>query len=349
MSRFVTNQLRHSAIFSLLILFSVVVSSRDARAHVKWFCAFNVAGQPNTLENVLCPDFEQLVALAILVLMVGCLLENTAAGSAIRHSLDRVTLWLRRDTELVMRVTCGFFFVAIWTVGGILLTPELKTASPVVPWLQIVIAAGLVLRRTLLLSAVGIMTLYGIAVHEYGIFHLMDYPIFLGIAVFLALTGISRDLFGVRPLDIMRWAAGITLMWASIEKWAYPDWSYPLFITHPAMTMGYDVQYFMRAAGAIEFTLAFALMWTPLVRRSAAIILAAIFISAISEFGKIDAIGHSGIIAVLLVVAADDAISVRMSRWWQPLLAPVGYGLSLVGFLIAYYVAHAALFQTTIF
>ena len=37
-----------------------------ASAHVKWFCAFDVAGQPRGLENVLCPDFEFLVGLSIL-------------------------------------------------------------------------------------------------------------------------------------------------------------------------------------------------------------------------------------------------------------------------------------------
>ena len=66
-------------------------------------------------------------------------------------------------------------------------------------------------------------------------------------------------------------------MWASIEKWAYPEWTFPLFIEHPEMSLNYDVAFFMRAAGVIEFTLAFALLWTPLVRRSAAIVLAGIF------------------------------------------------------------------------
>ena len=115
------------------------------------------------------------------------------------------------------------------------------------------------------------------------------------------------------------------------------------------MSMNYDVAFFMRAAGVIEFTLAFALLWTPLVRRSAAIILAGIFLSAISEFGKLDAIGHSGIIAVLIAIAADSAPSPVGNKRWRPLLAPVGYSLSLAGFLALYYAAHTALFGTTIF
>jgi hypothetical protein len=42
---------------------------RPASAHVKWFCAFNVAGQPEGLENVLCPDFEKLIGLSLVALM----------------------------------------------------------------------------------------------------------------------------------------------------------------------------------------------------------------------------------------------------------------------------------------
>ena len=89
-------------------------------------------------------------------------------------------------------------------------------------------------------------------------------------------------------------------MWASIEKWAYPEWSFPLFITHPEMTLGFTPDFFMRAAGAVEFALAFALMWTPLVRRVAAVMLAAMFVSAVFEFGKIDLIGHTLIVVALL-------------------------------------------------
>ena len=76
----------------------------------------------------------------------------------------------------------------------------------------------------------------------------------------------------------------------------------------------------MRAAGVIEFTLAFALLWTPLVRRFAAIILTGMFISAVFEFGKVDAIGHSLIIVVLLAIAADNRACGGGRIWWRPLL-----------------------------
>lgn len=323
-----------------------------ASAHVKWFCSFDVAGQPRGLEDVLCPDFEQLTGLALVVLLAGCILDGTPLGMALLRAMDRVMAGLRADTELLVRATCGFFFVALWTTGGILLTPELKTASPAIPWLQLAIAAGLIWRRTLPLSALGIFVLFGLAVRQYGLFHLMDYPIFLGVAVYLAVTGLGKTPFGVRPLDIVRWAAGITLMWASIEKWAYPEWTFPLFISHPAMNMGYGIEFFMRAAGVIEFTLAFALLWTPLVRRAAAIILMGMFVSAVLEFGKLDAIGHSVIIVILLAVAADGGraeVTVTRRRWARLLLAPtMGYCIALAGFLSAYYAAHAMLFGRTI-
>jgi hypothetical protein len=320
--------------------------SRDAGAHVKWFCAYDVAGQPRGLENVLCQDFELLLGIGMLSFFIGCVVERTSLGDAMTRSLDRVTYVLRPHTEEMIRAVCGFFFISIWAVGGILLTPELKTTSPLVGLLQLAIAAGVLSRRTMPLSAVGMAALFGLAVRDYGSFHLADYPIFLGVAAYLALVGLQKDVFGVPPLDIMRYAAAVTLMWASVEKWAYPEWSFPVLIEHPGITLGFDSEFYMRAAGVVEFTLAFALLWTPLVRRCAAVVLAGMFISACFEFGKLDAIGHSAIIAVLLAIVCDNrpAGSDRRVPW----LAPVGLCAGLTVTLFAYYVGHAAIFNTSI-
>jgi hypothetical protein len=318
--------------------------ANSASAHVKWFCAFDVAGQPVGLENVLCPDFEVLTGVSILALMSGCLVEGTPIGLAMGDALDRVTRLIRDNLELIARAACAFFFIAIWGAGGILLTPELKTDSALIGALQLGIAAGMLSRRTMPLSALGIATIYGVAIYNYGIFHLADYPVFLGFAAFLALTGLQKNVFGLRPIDVLRLAAGITLMWASIEKWAYPEWSYPLFIVHPTMSLGFTPEFYMRAAGAVEFALAFSLVWTPLVRRIGAIMLAAMFISAVVPFGKIDFIGHSLIIVALFGIVADNGgKQAQLRHSW---LVPFAYASSLTVFLAAYYLSHKVLFGT---
>jgi hypothetical protein len=318
----------------------------DASAHVKWFCAFDVAGQPRNLENVLCANFELLVGTAMLVLLMGCLVERTMIAEGMHRAFDRVLDGVQANTELLFRAGCGFFFVAIWAVGGILLTPELKTTSTVVGFLHLGIAAGMLSRRTMPLSALGIAILFMIAILQYGAFHLADYPVFLGVAAYLALMGMQSNFFGMRPLDVVRWAAAITLMWASVEKWAYPQWTFPLINDNPSMTLGFDPEFYMQAAGVIEFTLAFALIWTPLVRRVAAIMLAGAFIGAIAQFGKIDAIGHALIIVVLLAISADN-VRVAEQRW-NTLLAPAAYCVALVAFLAIYYLSHAAIFGSSL-
>jgi hypothetical protein len=346
--------------FGLSLLFS-----EQASAHIKWFCAYNVAGQPRGLENVLCPDFELLTLSAVLMLLAGYLVEVSVIGAALTSALDRVTNGLRDNIETLMRATCGFFLVALWTKGGIILTPELITASPVVSWIQLGLAACLIWRRTLPITGLGIIGLFAFAVYQYGVFHLMDYPIFLGIAVYFILLGLRRDFFGIRPVDVLRWSAAVTLMWASIEKWAYPQWSFPLFVTHPQMTLGYTPEFFMRAAGMVEFTLSFALLLTPLARRTAALVLTGMFVSAVFGFGKIDAIGHAPIVAVLLAIIGDDFVAPRFTRvrlgikevWakfslrlspWDFVLLPAGYWSALVAFLVIYYVLHSVLFGTRI-
>jgi hypothetical protein len=66
------------------------------------------------------------------------------------------------------------------------------------------------------------------------------------------------------------------------------------------------------------------------------------FIGAISEFGRIDAVGHSCIIAVLLVILADDArVPIRRRTI---IFTPVGYSAALSFFLLSYYGLHLALF-----
>lgn len=329
-------------LFPLAVPALIALAPTSAQAHVKWFCTFDVAGAPVALANVLCQDFELLFTASIVLLLVGCLVEGTPFGAALLRSLDSVTGVLRRHTEAVVRTVAGGFFLTLGLGMHVLLTPELTTDLAFVPPLQLAMAGAMLSRRTLPFASFGIVVLFGLAVAQYGVFHLMDYPVFLGLAAYLACVGSGRAPFSVRPLDLLRWAAAITLMWASIEKWAFPQWTFPMFVNHPNVSFGFDIAFYMRAAGVVEFALAFALLCTPLMRRVSATILAAAFVAAIGEFGLIDAIGHSCIIAVMLAILADDARAPVRRR--TVLVMPVSYSVTLAGFLMAYYGLHAAFF-----
>lgn len=335
---------RAAKVLSLLAVFAI--AAEPAVAHVKWFCAFDVAGQPRGLENVLCADFELLVLSSIMLLICGGLIEKLPIGTSILASLDRVSAPFEARGEVYVRAVLAFFFISLWTLGGIILTPELKTDMAWISWMQLAIAAGMLWRQTLPFAALGIVILYVIAVRQYGTFHLADYPIFLGVALWLLLTGLGRTFGALRPVDVLRIAASITLMWASIEKWAYPQWSYDLFAQHEGLNFGLDPDFYMRAAGVVEFTLAFALLWTPLVRRIAAILLVGFFVGACFEFGKIDVIGHAAIIIVLVAIACDTKAP-QTSRL-KVAFVPAAYSAALVVFLAAYYGGHRLLFGASL-
>ncbi|MDR3529986.1 MAG: hypothetical protein P4L90_05445 [Rhodopila sp.] len=321
-------------------MFALTFLPKAAAAHVKWFCPFDVSESPQSLDWILDPKFIYLILIAATVFAAATVIENSVLGRAIVWSIDRVTTRIWYQTEVLMRVTYGAFFVSLWSVGGIIMTPELTTQVSAISWLQLFIGACFIWRQTLILAAAGMVFLYGYAIKHYGLFHLMDYPIFLGAAGYFTLTGLERTRWRVKPLDVVRCAASVTLMWASVEKWGYPQWTYPLFVTHPEMSMGFDVAFYMKSAGVVEFSLAFALIGTPLMRRTAAIILGSMFVAAVLEFGKIDAIGHSPIIVVMLAIAADN----RPGRRHPVFLAPVCYLAALAVVIAAYYAGHAALF-----
>ncbi len=131
-------------------------------------------------------------------------------------------------------------------------------------------------------------------------------------------------------------------MWASIEKWAYPNWTFPLLHAHPDLTLGMASLTYMTAAGVIEFGLGFGLLCGPLVRRSAAFVLAIMFVSAIAEFGQVDAVGHLVIIVVLILLIGER----KPDPLPKPLLVVPGYAVSLTAFLSFYYGLHHFIYHT---
>lgn len=321
-----------------------------AAAHVKWFAPYIVDAAPAPIARTLTdPWFWTGIVLVLAFFIATRLVERTAVGETTLDAMDRATnpLWLRLDD--FVRIMIAGFFVAIFSVGGVYLTPDLETPAEWVSWLQLLIAAGIVSRKTMPLSAAGVIFLWVLALRDYDPFHLLDY-LALGVAVaaYLMLESSGREDWRKHRFEVLRWGVAIALMWSSLEKFAYPEWFYPLVAEKPFLTFGLPRDMFIPMAGVAEFTMGFGLLATPLVRRLSALALLVIFITAVYPFGRVDLIGHALIMAIIIVIAVDHTRELHFWSWIRRALVGVPIGLTgaLVIFVTAYWGLHAAFYGT---
>lgn len=326
----------------------VLIMAVPASAHVKWFAPYIVGAPPQPISATLANTWFWLgIALVLVFFVATRALEKAPAGEAILSGMDRISdpLWSRLD-EFV-RVVVGAFFVAIFAVGGVYLTPDLKTPSELVSWGQLLIAMLVFSRRTQPLAAAGIIVLWLLALRDYDIFHLLDYlALGVGVAAYLMLEASSNPDLRKHRFQALRWGVAIALMWSSLEKFAYPDWFYPLVVEKPFLTFGMPRDVFIPMAGVAEFTMGFGLLWTPLVRRLSALALFVIFNAAVYPFGRTDLIGHALIMAVIVAIAADHTREVVfVPRLKKPLVGvPFGLATALMFFASSYWGLHLAIY-----
>jgi hypothetical protein len=284
-----------------------------AEAHVKWFAPFIVEAPPQRIGETLSdPWFWTGILLVLAFFLATRRLEKTNVGQAVLAGIDKLSNPLWQSLDDFMRFVIAAFFVAIFAVGGVYLTPDLKTPDEWVSWMQLLIAALVFSRRTMPLAAAGIILLWVLALTDYQFFHLLDY-LALGVAVaaYLVLESSRRPEWRKYRFEVLRWGVAIALMWSSLEKFAYPDWFYPLVEEKPFLTFGMPRDVFIPMAGVAEFTMGFGLLWTALVRRLSAITLFLIFNAAVYPFGRMDLVGHALIMAVIVAIAADPTPQVR--------------------------------------
>jgi hypothetical protein len=331
-----------TAFVTCLALGSLLTASA-ADAHVKWFVACNVSDNPLPLQSIFTPTFWLFAALFVVLFYLACVLERTMIGALLARLLDRCTKPLHDRTEELLRAVAAVSFALLWADGGLILTPELKASSAWLSAIQLLIPAYLFTRATLPAAGAGILVLYGYGAAVYGPFHMLDYPLFLGLGGYFVLSvSQNRKLLAAR-FDVLRWTVALSLLWPSIEKFVYPAWVAPIAAAHPELTLGFDVATVITAAGVVEFGLAFALFWTPLVRRLAALALASLLIAATFDFGKLDGIGHMMIITILLTVLADPG---RQPVHCRPARAPFVSSAALLATIFLYTGVHALYYDS---
>lgn len=193
--------------------------------------------------------------------------------------------------------------------------------GPWLAWLQLATAAMVVFRRTCPLGALGMFALHGVGVVHYGLFHRMDYTIFLGLAGYLAL---SHRFFDRRPtwqqwrVPLVAATLGFSLMWTGIEKFLYPAWVAIILAAHPIITLSFPASFVAVAAGFVEFSVAFCLLVGRSLLRVDAAIVIVVLLAAISEFGALDTAGHIPFVAMLLVLVLHGPSRLQQAAYPRP-------------------------------
>ncbi|HEY0427605.1 MAG TPA: hypothetical protein VGC76_07460 [Pyrinomonadaceae bacterium] len=335
------------------ILFLTLLGAERAQAHVKWFVEFDVSKSPKPIGEVLSGDFVKMFLLSAAGVYVFFLLDRYLYEKGILAEFDKKMKMFDDRANLIMRVAAGIFFLSLFVwyqVYGtsFYLTPELKTTAFYVPWLHLVMALCVVVRRSAPITGVGVFILYVAAARDYGIFHMLDYMIFLGIGYYLLTSSAKSKNLLKSGLVVLFACTGLTLIWASIEKFAYADWTNPLFEKNPQMLMGMTPARFMMTSGFVEFFVTFILLGAvSVVGRLISLGFLSIFVLAVVQFGIVDAIGHLMIVAILFVLIVRGPTDAReMLILWDKSLFTEAYfmtGLYFLAFVmifILYYGIH---------
>jgi hypothetical protein len=296
----------------ILAAAALLLRSVPAEAHIKWFCSYDTSIPPLPILEVCSKTFVVVAAGFCALMFLAYVLDSKLMESVWMRRVDWFILGLESYTSTIIRAAVGILFFVLWASGGVILTPELLTTSTLIPWLQLAIAASMLFRSTLVFGAAGMLFLYVYGVVAYGAFHMMDYPIAPGLAVYIALTACNVPRIRALRMPVLFASVALTMMWGAVEKFAYPYWTFPLLSTHAALTLGFSFEQFMYIAGFVEFSLAFFMLTGTVLLRLACAALLMLLLSAIPEFGRVDAIGHLLIVAGLLTMIITGHHSIQI-------------------------------------
>lgn len=341
----------------LAILLATMFIASPAAAHIKWFEPFDVSDQPKSIDAVLSSTFVTFFLISVALVYLFFVVDRIALRRGILDAFHQRLKVFDGLSILIMRGAAGLFFSAAWAMaefGGIsfYLAPELAADQDWVPWFQLAIALCALSRWTTPLLGAGILLLYAMALQDYGVFHLIDYLIFPAISYFFLATTSASNGWKKSGFVTLYAVTGINFLWLSIEKFAFPEWTYPLLAKHPGILMGIDPEIYMVLAGFVEFVIIFTLLGAASVAtRLIAFAFQSLLVLGIFEFGLVDAVGHlmiNAVLFVLIVRGPTDARNILVLSNKSPQMEAYFmtglYYLAFVNAFILYYGLHALLY-----
>ena len=335
----------------------LLAAGQSAFGHVKWFVEYDVTKPPTPIGEVLNGTFVEIFLLSVACIYLFFLTDRFLFKSGYLVALDERLRQFDRFAGYVMRASAGVFFFLLWvwymSYGTTFyITPELKTTAAFVPWLHLGLAVLLLSRYMAPIAGLGVFVLFGAAVRDFGLFHMLDYVIFLGIGYFLIAANLGGAKWLKSAFIVLFAATGLTLIWASVEKFGYAEWTFPLLEHNPDMLMGMSPRNFMTLSGFVEFNVTFMLLGAvSVVGRLVSLGAMSIFVLAVFKFGAVDALGHLMIVAILVVLIVRGPTDARnmlflrdKSVWTEAYFMTGLYFLAFVMIFILYYGLHYLIF-----
>jgi uncharacterized membrane protein YphA (DoxX/SURF4 family) len=283
------------------VLFLVLggLFSLPGHAHVKWFSNYDFQQPPLGLSDLNTPLFWGLFLLSLaslpLMIWIDRLADNSLAYKRMNSFLDQYAA----NGPLIMRVALGAVLLMSWQ-GDSIIAPEISIPSPLWGWAQFFLALCLLSRLTTFISGVGIIFFYIWGITQHGIFHMLDYVVYLAVGLYLILSHLKNAKFKNLDLPVLYSGLGFSLCWVAFEKMIYPYWGLSVLAQAPALTMGLPHDFFLLSAAFIEFTLGYLLIIC-LLHRPLAVVITLVFFITTSFFGKTEIVGHTILHGALLV------------------------------------------------
>lgn len=343
-----------------ILIFLAIISflSPDwAQAHIKWFVEFDISDPPFTLFNQKHQIYYTFfIFLSLLGVALALLIDQLWQNKLGKFTFIKQYFTTYDDISLnIARIGTGVFFVSIWLMSDVIFSPELLSNHNYIAYIQMLIVFSVLSKRTIALAGIGIISLYVIAVYDYGLFHLLDYITFIGLAIYLILSSLTSDRFKeikAYRLTILYSGLIFSFLWSSIEKLAYPEWFYDFLGKYSVLTVGLDIDFFIIAAAFIEFTLFFLL----LVTRNGLILLAflinLLLIAGNIYFGKTDTIGHFPANFILIIFLINGALGTHYHFFkttatkMRLVVKGMALYLLILGlFISSYYAIHGLLYE----
>jgi hypothetical protein len=351
MSRLIDLTRARKQVLALGAATMLAATALPAQAHVKWFSrVVDCNSVPLSPMEVITAPFFIVLYIAAVATMLGVFWVERQIHPRFQQANEQraalksqIGFWL----AWLLRIGVALYFVLLVTYSGdkhMILTPELVSGAAWIPAVQLAISLAVLWRRTVALGAAGIVFLYGYAAWMYGLFHMMDYPYFLGVAAFLVMDTLYGPAKHYVAYAALRASGCISLFWVSTEKWVYPTWAYDI-LDHELhmLTMGLDTPFFVLASGFVEFSLAFLIMFGRLSSQVCAFLLLLIMVSMIPIVGMMDLVGHAPLLVALIIftlVQNRIGYPTREVGQWLDYGHALTYALVIPGTVALYFLSH---------